>query len=157
MAAERSQWEVAFQFGREWKDVNRRLRHAGEKDLARELRKAVREAAKPGRNAAKLAARAIPVKGPRSTGLRRRMARGVGIQADARRVRIVTRMPSGLEMLPRGFDTAKGWRHPVFGNRERWVTQPGHPWFRQTIAKTAPKAREEMKQAMDRVAARIAQ
>jgi hypothetical protein len=147
---------VAFTFGQEWKEVNRRLRLAGEKGLQKELRKAVREAAKPGRDAAKLAARTIPVKGPRSRGLRRRMVRGVGIQADARRVRIVTRMPKGLEMLPRGFDTAKGWRHPLFGNRDKWVQQPGHPWFRKTIAATAPKAREEMKAAMDRVAAQIA-
>jgi len=150
-----SQWEVAFTFGREWKELNRRLRHAGEKGMAKELRKAVREAAKPGRDAAKVAVRSIPVKGPRSTGLRRRMARGVGIQADARRVRIVTRMPAGLEMLPRGFDTDKGWRKPLFGDRERWFQQAGHPWFRKTIAKTAPKAREEMKAAMDRVADQI--
>jgi len=122
-----SQWEVAFAFGREWKELNRQLRHAGEKGLAKELRKAVREAAKPGRDAAKLAARAIPATGPRSTGLRRRIARGIGIQADARRVRIVTRMPAGLEMLPRGFDTDKGWRKPLFGDRERWFQQPGHP------------------------------
>ncbi|MFI7707605.1 hypothetical protein [Nonomuraea sp. NPDC049480] len=150
-----SQWEVAFEYGREWRELNRRLRHAAEKGLARELRKAVREAAKPGRDAAKLAARSIPAKGPRSTGLRRRMARGVGIQATGTRVRIVTRMPAGLEMLPRGFDTPKGWRKPVFGNREVWAQQPGHPWFRQTVAKTAPQAREEMKAAMDRVADQI--
>ncbi|WP_157251036.1 hypothetical protein [Nonomuraea typhae] len=150
-----SQWEVAFQFGREWKEVNRRLRLAGEKGLQKELRKAVREAARPGRDAAKIAARTIPAKGPRSRGLRRRIARGVGIQADARRVRIVTRMPAGMEMLPRGFDTPKGWRHPVYGNRERWVQQPGHPWFRSTIAKTAPQAREEMRAAMERVAEQI--
>ncbi|MGI5288027.1 hypothetical protein ACQEVF_32445 [Nonomuraea polychroma] len=150
-----SQWEMAFEYGQEWRELNRRLRHAGEKGLTRELRKAVREAAKPGRDAAKLAARAIPAKGPRSRGLRRRMARGVGIQATGTRVRIVTRMPAGMEMLPRGFDTEKGWRKPLFGDRERWFQQPGHPWFRSTIAKTAPKAREEMKAAMDRVAAQI--
>ncbi|WP_433519040.1 hypothetical protein ACQP2T_28085 [Nonomuraea sp. CA-143628] len=150
-----SQWEVAFEFGKDWKALNRRLRHAGEKGLTKELRKAVREAAKPARDAAKMAARTIPAKGPRSTGLRRRMARGVGIQATGTRVRIVTRMPSGMEMLPRGFDTEKGWRKPLFGNRERWFQQPGHPWFRKTIAKTAPKARQEMRAAMDRVAAQI--
>lgn len=150
-----SQWEVAFQFGREWKAVQRQLRHAGATGLRKELRKAVREAAKPGRNAAKAAARAIPAAGPRSRGLRRRIARGVGVEVTGTRVRIVTRMPKGMEMLPRGFDTAKGWRKPLFGDRERWFTQPGHPWFRVTIAKTAPKARSEMKAAMDRVAAQI--
>lgn len=150
-----TQWEVAFEFGREWREVNRRLRHAGDKGLARELRKAVRKAATPGRNAAKTAARAIPAKGPRSRGLRRRMARGIGIQVTGTRVRIVTRMPKGMEMLPRGFDTAKGWRKPLFGNRQRWFQQPGHPWFRQTIARTAPAAREEMKAAMERVAGQI--
>jgi hypothetical protein len=151
-----SQWEVAFEAGREWREVNRRLRHASEKGLQKELRKAVREAAKPGRDAAKAAARAIPAKGRRTRGLRRRIARGVGIEVTGTRVRIVTRMPSGMEMLPRGFDTEKGWRHPFFGDRELWFQQPGHPWFRSTIAKTAPAARVEMKAAMDRVAARIA-
>jgi hypothetical protein len=156
-SGEQSQWQVSFQMGQEWRDLNRRLRHAGDKGLTKELRKAVRLAAKPGRDAAKLAARSIKAKGPRSTGLRKRMATGIGIKATGTQVRIVTRMPKGwMTRVPRGFEFGKGWRHPLFANRDYWFAGPKDPWFIGAIAKTAPQARVEMKTAMDRVASQIA-
>lgn len=39
-------------------------------------------------------------------------------------------------IIPRGLDRPQGWRHPVFGNKDVWVTQrPLRPgWFTETFA-----------------------
>lgn len=42
-------------------------------------------------------------------------------------------LPPSQRKLPRRWDAKGGWRHPVFGNREVWVHQTGHPYFRSTI------------------------
>lgn len=42
-------------------------------------------------------------------------------------------LPPSQRKLPRRWDSPTGWRHPVFGNREVWVKQVGHPYFRSTI------------------------
>lgn len=39
------------------------------------------------------------------------------------------RMPNKQRKLPKNYNSKKGWRHPVFGNREVWVTQLGSPDF----------------------------
>jgi hypothetical protein len=37
-------------------------------------------------------------------------------------------------IIPRGLDRPQGWRHPVFGNRDVWVTQRGTgSWFTDTF------------------------
>ena len=60
---------------------------------------------------------------------------GVRITTDA------TRLPAGQAYLPRGLDSDKGWRHPVFGG-DAWVTQYGNPagWFRSTTKAHHPMA-----------------
>lgn len=42
-------------------------------------------------------------------------------------------LPPSQRKLPRRWDSPAGWRHPVFGNRDIWVAQKGHPYFRSTI------------------------
>jgi hypothetical protein len=73
----------------------------------------------------------------RSTGLRRRIARGIGVHPFIEGgYRITTSMPDSDEaIIPRGFDSpAKGFRHPVFGNKQNWVSQtPADGWFRETV------------------------
>lgn len=73
----------------------------------------------------------------RSTGLRRRIARGIGVtRLPGGGSRVTTSMSDSDEaVIPRGFDSpAKGFRHPVFGNKDNWVTQtPADGWFRETI------------------------
>lgn len=39
------------------------------------------------------------------------------------------KMPNRQRRLPKDFNSPKGWRHPVFGNRENWVAQKGTPFF----------------------------
>ncbi|MFT2016292.1 hypothetical protein ACMA1D_10680 [Streptomyces sp. 796.1] len=118
-----------------------------------QLRKEMRDAVKPFVRQAQQKVRTLPVAGNAGhTGLRRKVARGVRATAavGGRRgsyMRIVTSMPEENQvMIPRGLDGERGWRHPVFGNRNEWVTQrPIQPgWFVETLS----EAREPMTTAL---------
>lgn len=41
------------------------------------------------------------------------------------------------------------FRHPVFGNRDAWVSQSGNPYFGSTIARHADEARAAVVEALD--------
>lgn len=45
------------------------------------------------------------------------------------------KMPNRQRRLPKDFNSPKGWRHPVFGDRTAWVAQKGTPYFDVTIKK----------------------
>ncbi|MFG3418746.1 hypothetical protein [Micromonospora sp. NPDC048063] len=97
----------------------------------------------------------------RSTGLRDRVARSLALEvktSGAPRVRFVSKrekMPAGQENLPRHLDNPKGWRHPVFGNREMWVAQRGGSWFWPPIKKKIRVFRERLDQAVTRTVEKI--
>lgn len=98
----------------------------------------------------KAAARALK----RGGSLREAAARTVKLQITTRGIRIISNskdMPEKQRTLPKRLDSAKGWRHPVFGNREVWVTEKGRPWFGDTIQKYAPDFRASISKAMDGV------
>jgi hypothetical protein len=135
--------------GREFRDVARELRLV-DAALPKEFRKKLRLAAKPLMEKAKAELKAMPVKGRDSSGLRRRVARGVKLflPRSNTSIRIVTSMKDRSEVaLPRGLDTRYGWRHPVFGDREEWVRQPGYSWFREPIS----EGRDDLKRALTEV------
>lgn len=130
---------VQFHGAEVFKRAARDLRAAGRKDLMNEMRRDIRTSAKPAVQAAKQAARAIPSKG-RGTGLRTRIAAAIGVQIRTGaktagvRIRVASsRMPADQRKLPRALDVSRGWRHPVYGNRNAWVTQDGHPYFLKTL------------------------
>lgn len=52
------------------------------------------------------------------------------------------KMPNSQRKLPQHFNREKGWRHPVFGDRQNWVAQKGFPYFDAVIK----KYREELGQ-----------
>lgn len=88
----------------------------------------------------------------RGAGLRETIAAGVRLQITAKGVRIIAsaaRLPDAQKSLPRHLDSEKGWRHPVFGNREVWVRQAGGPWFAETIKRRAPAFRQAIVDAME--------
>lgn len=77
----------------------------------------------------------------RKSGLREGVARSLRIVARDSGYRAGvyirsegSRLPAGQAYLPRGLDSDKGWRHPVFGAQSAWVQQFGNPpgWFRST-------------------------
>lgn len=74
---------------------------------------------------------------------------GVRIRVDA------ARLGNQARNLPERIDAGK-WRHPVYGNRNVWVTQTGKPgWFTRTAERNAPAVRAKIQDAMRRALARI--
>ncbi len=64
-------------------------------------------------------------------------------------------MPRGFNNAPKRLNSARGWRHMVFG-QDRWVTQRGKPgWFDTTISRFKPAAERAARKALDDVARRI--
>ncbi|WP_143082137.1 hypothetical protein [Nonomuraea wenchangensis] len=63
-------------------------------------------------------------------------------------------IPPDQRVLPKYLDSASGWRHPVFGNRENWAAQKGRPWWMVTIQPHADKARQEILEGARRVVER---
>lgn len=166
----------------ELKALSFRLKTAA-KELRPELRKAIKKAAGPAVRDVQEAARTIPVRGARGGGYlsravhhasrsKRKLAGGHGLRASIARAtradikisgepRVTIRtygryLPQDQRHLPRYLDREKGWRHPVFGDRENWAAQFGAPWFAHTLKKHGPKVRGEVLDAMRRTAEKIA-
>jgi hypothetical protein len=80
----------------------------------------------------------------RSTGARLR----VGAKGAAR----------GFDHAARRLNRAKGWRHPLFGNREVWIEQRATPveWFDSATRKSHGEMRKAVLSAMEDMAQRIA-
>lgn len=135
-------------------DLSKRLRAAGEdgKGLRRELYRGIQRASKPLRAEAQQAARReLPQRG--------------GLAAEVGRAKFSTRTRAGrnpgVSIQAKGEavrSTDRGFiRHPVFGNREVWVTQQVPPgWFTETMQAGAPRVRREILEAMENVAQQIA-
>jgi hypothetical protein len=143
--------------------LGRALKDAGDKDLQRELRRAMQRGGKPLKDAARKGAlERLPKRG----GLAERVATskfGVRTSTTGRgaSVRVIGR--SGYDL--QGMDEGE-IRHPVFGDphvrvlagrREwKWVSQPVKPgWFSDAEEAAAPKVRDELVKAIDIVAAKL--
>jgi hypothetical protein len=70
------------------------------------------------------------------TGLRKKVAAGVHVdRRGTGGVRVQTSMPTPSEgIIPRGLDRPKGWRHPLFGDKNHWYSNPGYDWFISTFS-----------------------
>jgi hypothetical protein len=66
-----------------------------------------------------------------------------------------SRMPSGQKSLPLMLNGDKIWRHPLFGDRERWYGQDSHPYFAQAVALYGPAGRNAVSRAADAIAAKF--
>jgi hypothetical protein len=122
------------------------------------LRAAMRRSATPIIQDVRMAALALPARRAKHTGLRARLAAGVGVQVGVggnARMRFITKMPPGQEELPRGEDSGlRGWRHPVYGH-DVWVHQRGGSWFRETIADQRPDIERRLQDVLDQAAEQI--
>lgn len=123
--------------GKEFTRVANALRVI-DKKLPGQLRKELRQQVKPLMAKSKDKVRKLPTKNKgRSTGLRRRIARGVGVRIGVGNnpyIRVVTRMANPKEaVIPRGMD-AKGWKHPTFGHDPTVTQNPNGHWFVATFA-----------------------
>jgi hypothetical protein len=129
--------------------LSKRLRDTGEKDLKRELNRSLRDASKkPIRLAKANAAERLPRKGG--------LAEKVATSRITQKNRLSAKNPTlaiqaandvNLWRLDRG-----RIRHPVFGNRDKWVTQNiTSGWWSDAMNEAAPEARRELAKALDRV------
>lgn len=95
----------------------------------------------------------------RRGGLREGIARGVrtsvrtsGPNVGLRVLVDPSTLPADQRNLPQYMDTVKGWRHPLFGNRSKWVQQQGKPYFAVTLMEHS----DEYRAAVTKVARGIA-
>src|SRR5947209_4575786 len=119
------------------KALARRLRQLEDgKQLRKDLVRGLREAVKPAVDAAKASIRSMPTSGRRHAGpgLRAGVARAVTVQVRtsgrSAGVRVRARKTPGLRGFanaPKRLNRQAGWRHPVMGDREAWVSQRGKP------------------------------
>lgn len=180
-----AKFSVSAQGYAQYRELAKKLRAAGRRDLRKQLRTRITDAGKPVvedvRNAV-LAVKTTSTRGGgtkqrrefnvgratterakksasrRRSGLRRSIASATKLQITARGVRFVVNsnaLPVDQRHLPRHLDSAKGWRHPVFGDRHNWVHQQGQPWFGATIKRKAPAFRQAILKAMDDVRAEL--
>lgn len=143
--------------------VAKRLRTYGNPQAIRkELNSGLRDATRPAVLAVKAEARSLPARGPKSTGLRRRMAAATSaqIRTGARnptvRVRVSRARMGEQAALPKLIDQYK-WRHPVYGNTEVWVNQYGKfRWFEKATESVADVVRKEVLRTIDRIERKLA-
>lgn len=125
------------------------LRLAGARvpaDLNRRMRKVGEVAARGARDRASWSTRipaAITV-GTQSRGPR------AGVLLRVRRARAPH--ARAYEGLAKG-GTRTGFRHPVFGNRKRWVTQPTRPFLAPAVNAQRDRVNDELLSLLDLVAA----
>lgn len=98
----------------------------------------------------------VPSKGGSgSTGLRAHLASSTSTRPMGAGVRFVVADPRG-QQLARLTDGKGGrWRHPVFGNRNAWVTQKPDPWFHVTIRSKRPVFAGAVERAVRRIVQRL--
>lgn len=167
-----------------YRQLAKDLRKAGRGDLRKTLRKKIAEAGKPVLEDVKAAVREMPVTSRgggsrqrrrynvdrattdraktsaerRHAGLRATIAAATKLQITAKGVRFVvqsSKLPETQRSLPRHLDSEKGWRHPVFGDKNVWVHQQGRPYFAVTIKKKAPTFRRAALDAMEEIRKQI--
>lgn len=157
-------------------ELQRRLRAAGGPRLQQNLNRRIRRAAEPTRDALQAAIRTTPIRGTGSATPRRRAGddgrahRDAGLRETiARAIRISvrtggspgariyvdrSRLPADQRSLPERIDEGR-WRHPVFGNRSKWTTQYGRPWWGVTVRRMEPHMRREVVRVLDDVESRL--
>ena len=129
-------------------------------DLSRRLRKSIREAAKPAVDDVKSAVQSIPAK--RDRGVRRGIAAGVGLRINSGSSKggAVTiaasgnRVPGPHRAMVRLLNKPS-WRHPVFGDKQHWVTQSGRPYFGSVILTHRENILRAVEDALNEAAAAL--
>lgn len=92
------------------------------------------------------------------SGLRRSCAAAVTLRQNRSGIAIILRanqLPEGQQRLPKHLNSAKGWSHPLFGDKTHWYHQPGYPYFDVTIKKSEERFRRACMDAIDKCLAEI--
>lgn len=136
---------ISIATGPEWKRIADELARQ-DSTLGARFRNELRRAADQLAVRAEAAVMRIPTHTGQHSGLRARVAKGVGTKITGAGVQITTSMDDRSEVnLPAYLDNQTGWRHPVFGNRHNWVRQEtGGSWFRATIERGQPEIEDRL-------------
>lgn len=135
------------------------------KALRRDLLREIRGVARPLVPDLQSAVRALPDVSPAAAepSLREAVASQVTVGARLSGRSTGVKVTVGTKKDPRGFRFAGrklnrrgGWKHPVFGNREAWVTQTGREWFEPTILRRRDEVTRAVMDAVEAMARRIA-
>jgi len=136
--------------GDDFARVAKRLKEAGEKELTRELNKAVREAMAPARRAMEQSLdQNLPNRG--GFGPKMRSEVKFRIVRRANGLRLTTSHRYQLKLIDQG-----RIRHPLFGDRGHWYTTRIESGVLTTpFEDNADQARQKIAEATDRVARKI--
>lgn len=138
-------------------------KHGDAKAFRKELSSGMRAAVKPIVVKARAAVRSQPG-GRKSTGLRADIARAVQMKVDMRatseRIGIRVRLDgSKLRSHPKGivaaYEGVRPWRHPLFGNRDKWVTQPSRGFLTEVVEADRSRVMREIEQTMNTIARKL--
>ncbi|MFG2328246.1 hypothetical protein ACGFMM_01335 [Streptomyces sp. NPDC048604] len=152
-------------------ELSRRLRAAGGPRLKANFARRIRRAGEPLHRDMQQTIRALPIRSePRKSGSRGgRTSTSRPLRAtiaDAVRLSVRTggnpgariwvdrsSLPSDLRNMPWVMNSANGRiRHPVFGNKRRWVNQWTTPlWWNKTVDKHTPRMRAEVERVINDV------
>ena len=145
-----------------------------DRELAKATRRRLTEAAQPVRDDVRSAALSIPSRGGGAEAYRKKRGSGGGDAklrqgiAAATEIKVMPERPgwfcvrirvSGSKFaaktgkpvtLPRYMEglSKRPWRHPVYGNTEKWVSQPTHPYLLPTAMRHKPEVQAKVKQAL---------
>lgn len=135
------------------------------KALRKELAKNMRDALKPAAELAKSGILSMASAGPSSSpALRSTIAKKIrpevklgGRWSGARVKAKKTPGLRGFANAPKRTQRPGGWRSPVFGNREVWITHQGKPqWFDHAMEGRQAQYKQAVHAAMEDMARRIA-
>lgn len=130
-----------------WDSVVAKLRLA-DATAEEKFQAALNEAAAPIMGEVQAAALGLPTHGAKHTGLRGRLAGGVGVHAISNGVEI-----TASDFLSRVTDNGPaGWRHPVYGNMNNWVHQDGGSWFKEVIQNDGGIIEDRLQEALQQLA-----
>ena len=127
-----------------------------ERDLPDDLHKAIRDKARDLAQQARDKVLGEPIHGIKQTGLRAKMAAGTTVEDTDDGASVVVEPDGEDARLPADMDEG-GWSHPVFGNRNNWVTQNGYfSWFTETMDEGDELIENALEDVLDQAAERIA-
>lgn len=153
-------------------ELSRRLRAAGNENIRQSMHRRIRRAAEPLRNDLQDTMRSLDIRRPgRSTRpggpspttrpLRATIADAIRISVRMGGNPGATvwvdkgRLPPDLKNMPKVINDGR-IRHPVFGNRRRWVTQWAQPpWWDTTVRRNTPRMEREVARIVDDVRRRL--
>ena len=141
--------------------IGKQLRRVGNGPALRKRMVAgLKAGVKPALPAVKNSALALPSRGKKHTGLRRRMYKAIGSQVRTGGREAGVRIKLSRSTMGDQAGVAKAtnngsWRHPVYkrqGHPARWVRQSSTPhWFDRANQRAAPPVRRSLKKVWDDV------